>query len=315
MPNGKYQFFPRKELENNPLVIVVDEVSMLPKHMWDLLCKHNVYIIACGDPAQLPAISDDPTIDPDNHVLDNPHIFLDEIMRQAVESEIIRFSMHIREGKSISSYKAENKEVMMIPRAALSNDMLLWADQCLCATNRTCGQLNDRMRQSLGFSDGPQIGDKILNRHNEWEILSNLGNPLTNGVIGYIQDYVELQNIEYPGWVRKQYGKTFNIPVFWCNMSGDEENENFTDLVMDSKMILEGSENLSGREKFLLSKHKLLIPLTFTYGYGITVWKAQGSQWNKVLLISENWPTDKELYKRYMYTGCTRAVNKLVVIT
>ena len=98
-------------------------------------------------------------------------------------------------------------------------------------------------------------------------------------------------------------------------MSGDEENESFTDLIMDSKMILEGSENLNGREKFLLSKHKLLIPLTFTYGYGITVWKAQGSQWNKVLLISENWPTDKELYKRYMYTGCTRAVNKLVVIT
>jgi hypothetical protein len=42
--------------------------------------------------------------DPNNHVLDNPHIFLDEIMRQAQESEIIRLSMHVREGKPIMTF-------------------------------------------------------------------------------------------------------------------------------------------------------------------------------------------------------------------
>lgn len=32
-------------------VIVVDEVSMLPKTMWDLLLSHRgIYVIACGDP-------------------------------------------------------------------------------------------------------------------------------------------------------------------------------------------------------------------------------------------------------------------------
>ena len=31
-------------------LIVVDEVSMLPKPMWELLLSHNIYVIATGDP-------------------------------------------------------------------------------------------------------------------------------------------------------------------------------------------------------------------------------------------------------------------------
>lgn len=49
-------------------------------------------------------------------------------MRQALDSEIIRFSMWIREGKSIASYPAENKEVMIVQEDELTNGMLTWAD-------------------------------------------------------------------------------------------------------------------------------------------------------------------------------------------
>lgn len=49
---GKYTFSPRKSFENPLLkVIIVDEVSMLPKTMWDLLLSHRgIYVIALGDP-------------------------------------------------------------------------------------------------------------------------------------------------------------------------------------------------------------------------------------------------------------------------
>lgn len=52
MPNGKYFFKPKSvfEMEREIKVVVVDEVSMLPKRMWDLLCNYNFYILACGDP-------------------------------------------------------------------------------------------------------------------------------------------------------------------------------------------------------------------------------------------------------------------------
>lgn len=48
MPNGNFKFEKKKNLDCK--VVVVDEISMLPKSMWDLLLTHKVYILAAGDP-------------------------------------------------------------------------------------------------------------------------------------------------------------------------------------------------------------------------------------------------------------------------
>lgn len=75
---GTYIFKPKPSSELGEYkVIVVDEVSMLPLEMWNLLLSHHIYVLACGDPGQLPPINPED----DNHILDNPHVFLDEIMR------------------------------------------------------------------------------------------------------------------------------------------------------------------------------------------------------------------------------------------
>lgn len=51
LKSGKYKFTPRKSLDNPLLkLIVCDEISMLPRNMWELLLKHKVYVLACGDP-------------------------------------------------------------------------------------------------------------------------------------------------------------------------------------------------------------------------------------------------------------------------
>ena len=51
-----------------------------------------------------------------------------------------------------------------------------------------------------------------------------------------------------------------------------------------------------------------------TYGYAITCHKSQGSQWDKVLVIEEDFPFAKEEHKQWLYTACTRAAEKLVII-
>ena len=85
--------------------------------------------------------------------------------------------------------------------------------------------------------------------------------------------------------------------------------------MVDAEMINCRPESLAGREKYkIVNRLKDAVPFSFTYGYGITVWKAQGSEWDKVVLMNEGWPTDKELHRRYLYTGITRAKNKLVVV-
>lgn len=318
MPSGKYAFTPKKpfEIDLKIKVVVVDEISMLPKKMWDLLCSHNFYILACGDPEQLPPIWDKTSMeeDPNNHVLDNPHIFLDEIMRQAQESEIIRLSMHVREGKPIMTFPCAKEQVMIIPRGEVSVSMMTWADQILCATRQTKNSLNQQVRASYGFDPNqPQVGDKIINLHNEWEILSNHENPLTNGVIGSIKEF-NVENWNYPYWLRRE---DLSVPVLTTTIYGDEEGEEFEGLCADYSELFTGKPSLTGKEEYIIYKQikDKKIPLHFNFGYAITVWKAQGSEWNKVLLFQEpGWPRDPDERRKYMYTGVTRAIDRLVVV-
>ena len=51
----------------------------------------------------------------------------------------------------------------------------------------------------------------------------------------------------------------------------------------------------------------------FDYGYVLTVHKAQGSQWDDVVLFDESFafPDSRE---RWLYTGVTRAAKRLTVV-
>lgn len=316
MPNGKYFFKPKTSgemMSEGIKIVVVDEISMLPKTIWNLLCSHSFYILACGDPEQLPPVPDESGEDPNNHVLDHPHVFLDEIMRQAQESEIIRLSMHIREGKPLFTFPVIEEQVKIIQKKDLTVPMFMWADQILCATNRTKNAINQQIREVKGFDlNHPQVGDKIINLHNEWNIMSNHNNPLTNGVIGTIKE-IETQKWYYPFWLRNE---SLSVPIITATFSGDEQDEEFTMLSFDEQEFLTGTPSLNGKEEYKIKKRlEMPIPLHANFGYAITVWKAQGSEWNKVLLFQETgWPKDINERRKYMYTGITRAVDKLVVV-
>ena len=68
--SGGFIRVPKKTLDYT--IIVVDEVSMVPKSMIDMLLAHRVYVIFLGDPFQLPQIDKNEGHD----LLDHPHIFL-----------------------------------------------------------------------------------------------------------------------------------------------------------------------------------------------------------------------------------------------
>jgi exodeoxyribonuclease-5 len=305
-PDGSYIFIPKDELDNDFKVIVVDEVSMLPIGMWEQLLSHHVYVLALGDPFQLPPISKND----DNHILDHPHVFLDEIMRQAQESEIIRFSMHVREGKSVSSYQADNKEVMILSPKDLYKDVYLWADQVLCATNEKRTEINALFREYRGFGVEPEIGDKIIGLHNRWEFCSRDGRdmPLTNGTIGTITSFRK-RSIWLP-----QYVSSFPYLYMYTNMNA-EDGSIFKSIPIDYPYLKTGQRTLTDRQLMMMKKSKRFPygpPYDFAYAYAITYWKAQGSQWDKVLALEEGHPFDKETHLKAIYTAITRASKKLV---
>ena len=288
-------------------IVIVDEVSMAPKKLMDLLFKHQVYIICLGDPFQLPPIDKDQ----DNHLLDNPHIFLDEIMRQAQESEIIRLTMDIRAMKPIQIQ--DGKEIKVLPNIYLSEDSVLtWADQVLCAKNVTRNTLNARMRALAGHEGPPQDGDKVIAVRNYWEDLNMNGDPLINGSIGYLKNsFKTFRNIPY--WLYTSV-KRFDI----LQAEVVTEDSEYPAVEIDYQYLTEGKLCCDWRDAYKIGKarHRIgdIIPREFEYGYSITAHKAQGSQWNKVLVVEENFPWNKEEHMRWLYTAATRAVEKLVII-
>ena len=289
-------------------IVVVDEVSMAPKTLMDLLFKHNVYVICLGDPFQLPPVDKKE----DNHLLDAPHIFLDEIMRQAQESEIIQLSMAIRENRPIEAF--QGKEVQILNKEELNTGMLTWADQILVATNATRVSINAQMRKLLNFGEQPQDGDKIICLRNYWDCFSDSEEPLVNGTIGILKD--SFLTKRYLPRIVKSIDGLSHIDLIMGDFISDS-GMYFHSLEMDKKMIDIGEFSLDWKTVYQLNRNpktRDIPPLEFTYGYAITCHKAQGSEWDKVLVIEEKFPFDKIEHARWLYTAVTRSSEKLVLV-
>lgn len=289
-------------------VVIVDEVSMAPKTLMDLLLSHQCYIICLGDPFQLPPVDKDE----DNGLLAHPHIFLDEVMRQAAESEIIRLTMDIRNNNPIA-YTNSAKEALVLPKKDLNTGMLMWADQVLVATNAARQGLNTQMRSLLGFEGGPQEGDKVICLRNYWETFSeNECDPLVNGTIGHIKNGFKTFR-DFPYYIKAD---NHSFDVWQANfIVGDDY---FANTEIDYKMLTIGEKCCDWRLAYQLGKLKPklgeIVPKEFTYAYAITCHKAQGSEWDKVLVLEEQFPFDKQEHARWLYTACTRASEKLVLV-
>lgn len=303
MPNGKFFYRPRPSLEKDYKVIVVDEVSMLPKDMWDLLLTHGIYVIACGDPFQIPPIDKNQ----DNGILNNPHIFLDEVMRQAKESDIICLSMDIREGKKINPFKGNDTQVFN--KKDLCDGMYFWADQILVSTNKSRHDINSYIRDDLGRGFEPEINDKVICLRNCWDTLSEKQcDPLINGSIGTISA-MHMESIDYI-----IMGQKVTAPVLVTDLI--TSNDEYKNLHIDYTALTTGEKFFTPRQEYVIRKNKQNpeLPIEFNFGYAITGHRAQGSQWNKVLVLEESFPFEKIEHARWLYTTVTRAAEKLTLI-
>lgn len=283
-------------------LIVVDEISMLPKEIWDLLLSHKIHVICLGDPFQLPPIGED------NQVLYNPHIFLDEIMRQAQESEIIRLTMDIRNGKPLNLFKGN--EVQVIDQKDMVGGMYGWADQIIVAKNATRRNINSAMRKML-FNvddDAPVEGDKIICLRNDWETVTEAGDVLVNGTIGTLNN-IQL-NKNHPFLKPQMIADFLPDDYSELDLAISPHDLYFRNLNIDHKLLTTGEPTVT--DKNFKRFPKGMRPLTFDYGYCITCHKAQGSEYDKVLVLEEFLRGSD--HDRWLYTAATRAKEKLVIV-
>jgi exodeoxyribonuclease-5 len=255
-------------------LLVVDEVSMVGERMGRDLLKFNTPILVLGDPAQLPPIGGGGFF-----TSQDPDFMLTEVHRQAADSPVLDLATKIRQGISIpigeyGSSRVLGKGVLKIADVAAY-------DQVIVGTNKARRDINNQVRGFLGRRTGlPEVGDKLICLRNN----ADLG--LLNGVQGTVtfvggktDDMIDL-GIDIEGMPR-------GLTVWRHHF---EEREHQLQMVRDRRAAEE-----------------------FDFGYAVTCHKAQGSQWNSVLVIDESYVFRNDA-KRWLYTAVTRAADSVTIV-
>jgi exodeoxyribonuclease-5 len=258
-------------------LIVIDECSMVDPELGRDLLSFGKPILVLGDPFQLPPVKGGGYF-----TVGAPDVMLTQIHRQAQDNPIIRLSEIVRSGGELSL--GDYGETRVIKRAAVDAAQVLKADQVLVGVNRTRRAYNQRMRDLKGFREPLPVAD---------DRLVCLRNDRAKGLING-----GLWRVETLGGVRKDFVR--------MTLRSEDEGARSAVKVAVLKAFFEGKESELG---FMLRRESD----EFDYGYALTVHKAQGSQWDYVMLFDESFAF-REHRARWLYTGLTRAARRLTVV-
>ena len=257
-------------------LIVIDECSMVDAELGRDLLSFGVPVLVLGDPAQLPPIQGG------GFFTDaGPDAMLTEVHRQAADDPIIHLSMAVREGRRLEPGTYGDSQV--VRKADLFPDRVLAADQVLVGRNATRRAYNARLRERRGFTDAlPQADDKLVCLRN------NRRKGLFNGGL----------------WVVKARNTT-RASALGLRLQPDEDVGRVIKVSVRRECFTGGIEELDWQQRKRYDE--------FDYGYVLTVHKAQGSQWDDVVLFDESgaFPDNRD---RWLYTGVTRAAKRLTIV-
>jgi exodeoxyribonuclease-5 len=258
-------------------LIVIDECSMVDAELGRDLLSFGKPILVLGDPAQLPPVKGG------GFFTDAaPDVMLTEIHRQAKDDPIIRMSAEVRAGGRLAF--GDYGQSRVIRRAELAREAVLAADQVLVGLNRTRRLYNQRLRELIGMTEPtPAAGDKLV----------CLRNDRVKGLIN-------------GGLWRVETLKSPRKDFLRMTLKSEDEIGRAAVKVAVLKQFFEGGEaDLSAAQRRESD--------AFDFGYALTVHKAQGSQWDDVLLFDESYAFG-ENRDRWLYTGLTRAAKRLIVV-
>lgn len=273
---------------NSPLAdfgvdgIVVDEVSMVDERLGKDLESFGKKILVLGDPAQLPPIGSG-----GYYTKRTPDTMLTEVHRHAKESGILRLATLIREGGKLSDFSStvDAEVVSSISREDLAM-AVLGTDQVLVGLNETRRAMNRRHRELLGRTDPcPVFGDRLVclrNDHDigifngsQWKVVESDCDLDFKSAMLEITSEDDNRILEVESWLHHMLG---------CPQELEDED-------VERRSMAE-----------------------FDWSYSLTVHKAQGSQWNDVVLFDQS-KSFRGDARRWLYTGATRAAKRLMIVT
>ena len=257
-------------------LIIIDECSMVDADLGRDLLTFGKKVLVLGDPAQLPPVSGGGFF-----TEAEPDIMLTEVHRQAADNPIIRLSMMVREGENLEFGTYGDSRILR--KADINTEMVTEADQVLVGMNKTRRAYNKRLRALLGYTEVmPMVNDKLVCLKNDRK------KGLLNGGLWRVKA------------LRPTKSRVVSLRV------SPEDTGGKVVCVSCLPEFFEGTE-----EAIPYAKRRDY--QEFDYGYALTVHKAQGSQWDKLVLFDESFAF-REHRNRWLYTGITRAAESLTLV-
>jgi exodeoxyribonuclease-5 len=271
-------------------LVVVDEGSMVGLTAGDDLKSFGVPILVMGDPGQLPPVGEPPGL-----TGGDPDFFLSEIHRQAKDNPIIYLATEAREGRSlkIGNY---GDGVQVVSRA---NDNATYDAnrdaQIIVGTNKKRWMVTAKLRRELGFrSTGPCKDEPLIICKNS----KNIPDLVNGSFVNCEHDAGDLEkgDTSIKLLVMDEFGVQRSILAFQGLL---EEH------MAQKKGVSSAPKHLAFRAR-IENEH-------VDFGWAITTHKAQGSQWEEVVLHDES-GVFREDAAKHLYTGITRAAKRLTVV-
>ncbi len=309
------RFLKKEKIGEKIKLIVIDEASMINQEVLNDLLSFQVKCLFSGDGAQLPPVNG---VCP---LLENPHYTMKEIVRQAADNPIVQLATMARQGKRIPYGNYGDKVCVIGKRSLQARDrerLFLEADQILCGRNATRNALNEEIRGYKGIPATqklPTEGEKLICTLNDWEkpLDDNKQFYLVNGIIGRayaLQEGLDdLLTMEFQADFMK---KSVKVPVD----AGIFTKGKYTHFYGDRAVTL--ANGMVAHEGNFPVLHKFRAvsdePVCrFEFAYAITCHKAQGSEFDFVVVFDESWAFGEDA-DRWLYTAITRAREKLLII-
>ncbi len=260
-------------------LVVVDECSMVDEALARDLMSFGTPILVLGDPGQLPPVSGGGFF-----TEAEPDYLLTEIHRQARDNPILKLALDVREGKELEY--GDYGTARVISKREVEREAVLAADQVLVGTNRTRRLYNGRLRELKGFQGAlPQAGDKLVCLRND------PAKGLLNGSLWQV--LTASPEKTKPG----------------TNLIVKPDDDDIDRGAAKIKLLKAAFEDPSAEIPWATKKRFD----DFDFGYALTVHKAQGSQWDDVMLFDESWAF-RDTRERWLYTAVTRAAKTLTIV-
>jgi exodeoxyribonuclease-5 len=216
-----------------------------------------------------------------------PNIMLTEIMRQALDNPIIRWSMKVREGEVLPF--AREGTCRKVMRSKVSPEALFGLGyMVLTGKNETRRALNRQARKLRGYdSIYPVAGEQLvmLQNHKDFGVLNGvLCETIDDARVDLYHEFLEV-------WLHYE-GERKEITLCTSQFNAYDKPARADDIDFNKRWKTPAD-----------------------FGYALTVHKAQGSQWPGVALIDDGLNKGKGVERnRWIYTAITRAERDLLIV-